>query len=195
MIRGIWMVRQAGLSALVVFLRHETWGVAPGWYGAAPLALPICLRRRTWVDGEGGVRRNVGSGLGKSISHVGFVELDAVFFQEHAKFALKAGMGPRRWRAIGVYPISSFPLRVSECGGIGIKKRRDEASIARHRPVGSPFAEFIDSFGHEDGEGAGLLDFGQQVGLGQRAVLGVGRVHGGDDGLFEFGAGETIRRG
>jgi len=134
MIRGIWMVRQAGLSALVVFLRHETWGVAPGWYGAAPLALPICLRRRTWVDGEGGVRRNVGSGLGKSISHVGFVELDAVFFQEHAKFALKAGMGPRlwrsrftctavlgptgrwcearRWRAIGVYPISSFPLRV-----------------------------------------------------------------------------------
>src|SRR5580765_8630424 len=65
-------------------------------------------------------------------------------------------------------------------------------SITGDGAVSGPFAKLGNVFGHENGEGPGLSNLGDQIFLREGAALGVGGIHGGDDSLFDFGAGKPF---
>src|SRR5581483_1521834 len=133
MIRGIRMVRWVGLSPLWCFCGgflgrcpRLVWGHA---FGAPDLLAPPYLGR--WA---GGVRRDVGAYLISSVPHVGFVEFDAVFFQEHAKLLLECSLlvvlllivnvsakGRQIRRADGEAAVAALPRKSCEVGRLGFE--------------------------------------------------------------------------
>src|SRR6185369_3732618 len=67
-------------------------------------------------------------------------------------------------------------------------------SVTRHRAVGGPLPNLGNFLRHDDRQGAGLLDFGEQILLRNDPPLGVSGIHRGNDGLLDLGAGKSIGR-
>ena len=65
-------------------------------------------------------------------------------------------------------------------------------SIGGDAAVGGPGSKALHGFVHDNGEWAGLLDRVENMFGGEFFAFCEGAVHAGEDGLFDFGAGEPV---